>query len=725
MWQQGRVVGRLDQGLHGLLAAERTEVQRPYVLGGVGPESGGGLSAGDAHETGSGGQLADQVPGDLLAGLVHVVGVFQDEDGRTAQGRHHHPGDRRGHGPSPELRFERRGLRGVGDVGVEGGGQQRQLWDEVGPMLVDVGAQGPGHLVAIGVHAQPEEPPSEQPVGSVGRRRLVALADQRGDRQVACPGQLLDQSGLPRALVPDDLDDPAGARAHLGQGVVDHGEVVVDAGQREPVGPMTAPALGRADDEGGDRPALPLDHERRQRVGGERHRRTVQGVGGGQDLARFGLGHEPGGQVHRVAHDGEGSPELGPHVTGEHRPGVYPDAQRQRQLVGDDPAQADQHPLLVVAHPAWYPRHQDDLAAVVVDVGPEERDLVLLDRRLHGPDDGVEPFGQIARAPALHDPVGAVEVEEGHRRGAVLGFPSALQEMVADGGRNIGSEIDPPGVRGRDGQGGERAGGGAEQEALAELGPTAPGRQEIRGGCAHDDPAGGGRSFGRHRGRRGRPGHDQFAVRSPDEEQMERAGVDADGDAEHHPPGRGVEASGRPQPGAHPNGGVGRPRGVPLAGEEQEHGVAAEFDQAATAPVGDVEELFEAGVDGIGHLLGPDLAVAGQSFRHLGEPGDVAEDHGPLDRHPSRRGGVGGILAPGPFHARSGQVRQQRGRPRDRVRLGRPAGGVTDRGVQSALPCPRPGGVGAHVPGPTGPVCRRPVRYVHALPIRSADSTGA
>ena len=42
------------------------------------------------------------------------------------------------------------------------------------------------------------------------------------------------------------------------------------------------------------------------------------------------------------------------------------------------------------------PDDQDDLAAVVVDVGPEEGDAVLLRRLLDPPHHGVEPFGQVA-----------------------------------------------------------------------------------------------------------------------------------------------------------------------------------------------------------------------------------------------------------------------------------------------------------------------------------------
>ena len=334
MGEQRCIVRRPDEGLHGLLAAERSEVQRPYVGGAVGPEAGGGLAAGDAGPGPGVGQPGDEIPGDLLTGLVHVVDVLENQDRRTAQGRRHPVGHRHGHGPPPEFGFQRRRLGGVADIDVEGRGQQRQLGHQLGEMLVELRPEAVGHLAPIGVHGQAQQVPAEQPVGGVGRGGLVALAHHGGHGQVTRPGQLLDQPRLSRPLLTDDLHHPSVAGPDRGQRLADRVELVGHPGQWEPVAPTPAPPLGGAHRVGGDRSALPLHHERREGIGAERHRRAVQDVGGGDHLPRLRLGHEPGGQVDGVAHHGEGAPELGPHVPGEHRAGVHPDAQGQGQIVG-------------------------------------------------------------------------------------------------------------------------------------------------------------------------------------------------------------------------------------------------------------------------------------------------------------------------------------------------------------------------------------------------------
>ncbi len=82
----------------------------------------------------------------------------------------------------------------------------------------------------------------------------------------------------------------------------------------------------------------------------------------------------------------------------------------------------------------------------------------------------------------------------------------------------------------------------------------------------------------------------------------------------------------------HPVGGGGGPRGMPGAREPEQQRVAAELQQAAVLAVGDGEQPGEDGAEDLGDLLGAHLAVAGQALGHLREPGDVDEDHRPLER---------------------------------------------------------------------------------------------
>ena len=121
--------------------------------------------------------------------------------------------------------------------------------------------------------------------------------------------------------------------------------------------------------------------------------------------------------------------------------------------------------------------------------------------------------------------------------------------------------------------------------------------------------------------------------------------MDSDRDTKDHPARGGVQATGIAEPCPHAHGGMGRPGGMVLTAEQQEQCVPPELEQVAAAPVGHAEQLLEAGVDGVGDLFGPHLAVTGQPFGHLGEPRDVPEHHGPLDLPPEGRILVGPVQA--------------------------------------------------------------------------------
>ncbi len=110
--------------------------------------------------------------------------------------------------------------------------------------------------------------------------------------------------------------------------------------------------------------------------------RPGEDLGGGEDLAGLGLGHEPGGQVDRVAHDREGPPVGGPDLADEDRSPVDADPDGERAVVVHDLADRQQHAVLVVARGRRGAGGEDDLAAVPVGVGGQEGDLLALDRAL-------------------------------------------------------------------------------------------------------------------------------------------------------------------------------------------------------------------------------------------------------------------------------------------------------------------------------------------------------
>jgi hypothetical protein len=79
-------------------------------------------------------------------------------------------------------------------------------------------------------------------------------------------------------------------------------------------------------------------------------------------------------------------------------PPVDADSQRQRPGSVEHEASHPQHPLLVVVGTAGGSGGQHDLAAVTVDVGLEEGDVMISTGVLHVADCVVEGLGQRARA---------------------------------------------------------------------------------------------------------------------------------------------------------------------------------------------------------------------------------------------------------------------------------------------------------------------------------------
>ena len=122
------------------------------------------------------------------------------------------------------------------------------------------------------------------------------------------------------------------------------------------------------------------------------------------------------------------------------------------------------------------------------------------------------------------------------------------------------------------------------------------------------------------------------------------------------PPG-GLELADRAEPLAHAVRRTGGSRGMlrrVVVAEEQHERVAAELQQHAVLDVGDAEQVGEAGVDRVGHLLGADTPELGELLRELREPGDVDEDDRPVDRPVQRV-----RIVREPLEREPGQVRLQ------------------------------------------------------------------
>ena len=197
------------------------------------------------------------------------------------------------------------------------------------------------------------------------------------------------------------------------------------------------------------------------------------------------------------------------------------------------------------------------------------------------------------------------------------------------------------------------------------------------------------RSLGLDGRRRSGTGDDELPVRVADEEQVEPSGVDADRDAQHDEAGGGVDAADDAQARPHGDRATCGAVGMPVAGEQEQHGVAPELQQAAAQRVGGGEELLEAGVDRVGNFLGTDLAVPREAFRHLGESGDVAEHHGAVDGLPGRAAIGGQGAGTEPVDGQSREVRQQRrGRGHRGPSSGAP-GSTTDEAADATDPEPR------------------------------------
>ena len=113
------------------------------------------------------------------------------------------------------------------------------------------------------------------------------------------------------------------------------------------------------------------------------------------------------------------------------------DSQRRRLHL----PQRRQHPRLVVAGRGGGAGHQDDLAAVVVDVGGQEGDAVVVAGRLRRRHQRTQRVGHRLVGLRLDQLVDAVVVDEADRDPAVLGLAVAVQQRVAQRHRDAVHQI--------------------------------------------------------------------------------------------------------------------------------------------------------------------------------------------------------------------------------------------------------------------------------------------
>ena len=285
--------------------------------------------------------------------------------------------------------------------------------------------------------------------------------------------------------------------------------------------------------------------------------------------------------------------------------------------------------VFLVVHPGgWDAAGQDELPAVRIGVAGEPVYGVAghrgggavgqaLQRAVEGPDTAI---GQQV--------IGVLEADEGHGRLTVLadGLPLDGRPLL---GRDERCQVR---VRPWRRHAGGRRRGRAPQEmpALHALAEHAAG-QPLRRRLAHVDLPGVGSRLPVERDADVRTRDQQLTVGSEWEVEGEGSGVHSDGDPESH----GTVVAPAYGLGNDPSHAVARPArmdGVVLSPEEDQEGVATEFDDVAAFGQADVDHVVEAGVQEIGELLGAAPAHCGQLLGQPGEAGDVRRNERPVDQ---------------------------------------------------------------------------------------------
>jgi hypothetical protein len=208
------------------------------------------------------------------------------------------------------------------------------------------------------------------------------------------------QPGLAHARLGDELDHASLPRLHRGHQSEQGAALALPADHLGPRGALRRPVDDPADDAGLDGHGLALDQEGRELGDVVPSPSLLQGGRRGHQSARLGSTHHPGGQVGGIAHDGVGAPVVVADVDGEGaspvHPGPHGDLRRGRL---EDVEHAGEGPVGIVLRRRGGTGDEEDLPAVLVEVGGEEPDTVPLTGCLGGGDQPVEDPSHRLRAP--------------------------------------------------------------------------------------------------------------------------------------------------------------------------------------------------------------------------------------------------------------------------------------------------------------------------------------
>ena len=226
--------------------------------------------------------------------------------------------------------------------------------------------------------------------------------------------------------------------------------------------------------------------------------------------------------------------------------------------------------MLVVARRGRSPGGENDLAAVAVGVGGQERDLLTLGGTLRDGDEGIEPAGRRPLPFATDHLVCSVEVKEGHGDSTVLGLMTCGEQRISQPDRNAAHQVD---IVGHQLEGLERIvrnrRGPSEQESGALGIPDHSRRERGRGLWAEHDLTGISGSLHGHDGAGAWAGDDELAVRGANEKEVEESAVDPDRHPQADPMTQDGEATNHSEGPSHVDGGATGPSFMRLTGEEQ------------------------------------------------------------------------------------------------------------------------------------------------------------